>query len=115
MRVRTQTGAPPGRERIPTCFEYLAIPRSAVVRQYPTIIVKQSLVTLGHLGVIVSKYQSDLVPDLFPNLTFFHGHLECIKRVRNLYAHMFPCITPNDCRLAKREITTLAQHINSRL
>jgi hypothetical protein len=28
---------------------------------------------------------------------------------------MFPCITKDDCRLAKREIITLASHINSKL
>lgn len=73
------------------------------------------LVTLGHLEEIVKKYQSDCIPELFPTLDFFTGHLGVIKKVRNLYSHMFPCITISDCTLAKREIKTLASHINTRL
>ena len=73
------------------------------------------LVTLGHLEEIVKKYQSDCIPELFPTLDFFTGHMGVIKKVRNLYTHMFPCITKDDCTLAKREIRTLATHINTRL
>lgn len=73
------------------------------------------LITLGHLEEIVKKYKSDCIPQLFPTLEFFLGHMEVIKRVRNLYTHMFPCITKDDCSLAKREIKTLASHINTRL
>lgn len=78
-------------------------------------ILRIHLVTLGHLEEIVKQYQSDCIPDLFPTIEFFLGHMEVIKRVRNMYTHMFPCITPNDCRIAKNEITTLATHINSKL
>ncbi|MBI5879000.1 MAG: hypothetical protein HZB53_15220 [Chloroflexi bacterium] len=73
------------------------------------------LVTLGHLEEIVKKYRSDCIPQLFPTIEFFLGHMEVVKRVRNLYTHMFPCITKNDCDVAKREILTLASHINARL
>lgn len=73
------------------------------------------LVALGHLEEIVKKYQSDCIPELFPTIEFFLGHMETIKRVRNLFTHMFPCITKADCRLAKREIRTLASHINTKL
>lgn len=73
------------------------------------------LVTLGHLEEIVKKYQSDCIPELFPTLDFFTGHMGVIKKIRNLYAHMFPCITKDDCDLARREIKTLASHINTRL
>jgi len=73
------------------------------------------LVTLGHLEEIVKKYESDCIPQLFPTLVFFLGHMEVIKRVRNLYTHMFPCITYSDCRTARREITTLSEHINAKL
>lgn len=73
------------------------------------------LVTLGHLEEIVKSYQSECIPELFPNLTFFLGHMECIKRVRNIYSHMFPCLTQGDVRLARREIRTLTDHINARL
>lgn len=73
------------------------------------------LITLGQLEEIVKRYQSDCIPQLFPSVEFFLGHMEVIKRVRNLFAHMFPCISQNDCKVARREITTLAEHINSRL
>lgn len=73
------------------------------------------LITLGQLEEIVKKYQSDCIPQLFPTMEFFLGHMECIKRVRNLYAHMFPCLTDSDRKSVRREITTLAQHINTRL
>lgn len=73
------------------------------------------LVTLGHLEEIVKKYISDCVPELFPTIEFFLGHMEAIKRVRNLYSHMFPCVSRADCDLARREIRTLASHINSKL
>ena len=73
------------------------------------------LVTLGHLEEIVKRYRSDCIPQLFPTMEFFLGHMECIKRVRNLYAHMFPCLTTNDGKLVRREIQTLAEHINTKL
>ncbi len=73
------------------------------------------LVTLGHLEEIIKHYRADCIPQLFPTLEFFLGHMEAIKRVRNLYSHMFPCITNDDCKLARREIATLASHINSKL
>lgn len=73
------------------------------------------LVTLGHLEEIVKAYQSDCIPELFPTIHFFLGHMECIKRVRNLYAHMFPCLTKDDGTLVRSEIRTLAKHINTRL
>lgn len=73
------------------------------------------LVTLGHLEEIIKKYKSDCIPQLFPTLEFFLGHMEVVKRVRNLYTHMFPCITKGDSEVAKREIRTLATHINTRL
>jgi hypothetical protein len=73
------------------------------------------LITLGQLEEIVKKYRSDCIPELFPTMEFFLGHMEVIKRVRNLYSHMFPCITKEDCTLAKGEIRTLGKHINSRL
>ncbi len=73
------------------------------------------LITLGHLEEIIKKYKSDCIPQLFPTIEFFLGHMEVIKRVRNMYTHMFPCITRSDCTTARREISTLAVHINSRL
>lgn len=73
------------------------------------------LVTLGQLEEIVKKYSSECIPELFPTMEFFLGHMEIIKRVRNLYAHMFPCLTTDDYSHAEREVLTLGTHINSRL
>jgi hypothetical protein len=73
------------------------------------------LITLGQLEEIVKTYKSDCIPQLFPNIEFFVGHMELIKRVRNMYSHMFPCITKDDCQIAISEIRVLSRHINSRL
>lgn len=73
------------------------------------------LITLGQLEEIVKVYKSDCIPQLFPNIEFFVGHMELIKRVRNMYSHMFPCITRQDCQIARSEIRVLSRHINSRL
>ena len=73
------------------------------------------LVTLGHLEEIVKKYRSECIPELFPTMEFFLGHMECIKRVRNLYAHMFPCLTKDDGQTVRSEIRILARHINTKL
>jgi hypothetical protein len=73
------------------------------------------LVTLGHLEELVKVYKSDCIPQLFPTMEFFLGHMEVIKRVRNMYSHMFPCITKGDCQVAKSEIRVLSLHINSKL
>ena len=73
------------------------------------------LVTLGHLEEVVKAYKSDCIPQLFPTIEFFLGHMEVIKRVRNMYSHMFPCITKHDCQVARNEIRVLSLHINSKL
>jgi len=73
------------------------------------------LITLGQLESIVVGYKSECIPDLFPTLDFFSGHMEIIKRVRNLYAHMVPCLTPKDERVARREMLTLCEHVNAKL
>ena len=73
------------------------------------------LVTLGHLEEVVKVYKSGCIPQLFPTMEFFLGHMEVIKRVRNMYSHMFPCITESDCQVAENEVRVLALHINSKL
>jgi len=72
-------------------------------------------VTLGQLEEIVKKYQSDCIPELFPSLTYFLGHMDCIKLVRNLYAHMFPCLKDSDAGLARSEIKALCLPLNTKL
>lgn len=109
------------RTKLSTVFEYAEnqkkkldvmpwIGASSTVKVLPV-----HLITLGQLEEIVKAYRSDCIPELFPTLEFFLGHMELIKRVRNMYSHMFPCISRGDCQVARTEIRTLALHINSKL
>lgn len=107
--------------KLPNVFEYEGNQRAKMAGM-PWIgasgrvtVLPVHLVTLGHLEEIIKKYQSDCIPELFPTLEFFLGHMEVIKRVRNLYSHMFPCISKQDATVARREILTLADHLNSKL
>jgi hypothetical protein len=83
---------------------------SSVVKVLPI-----HLVTLGQLEQVVKAYHSECIPELFPTLDFFTGHMELIKRVRNMYTHTFPCISREDCEVAINEISVLARHVNSKL
>jgi hypothetical protein len=73
------------------------------------------LITLGQLEQIIVHYKSDCIPELFPTIDFFTGHMEVIKRVRNFFSHMYPCITTHDVVIAKREIMTLCDHLRSKV
>jgi hypothetical protein len=68
-------------------------------------------VTLGQLEEIVKTYKSECIPEIFPTLDFFTGHMLIIKKVRNLFAHMHPCISQKDISTAKREMHTLNEHL----
>lgn len=72
-------------------------------------------ITLGQLGQIVEYYKSECIPELFTTLDFFTGHMILIKLVRNLYTHMFPCLTSQDAKLARNEITTLCASLKSKI
>ena len=106
---------------LPKVFEYEATQKAKLATMSwlgasPRVAVLPiHLITLGHLEEIIKKYQSDCIPELFPTLTFFLGHMEVIKRVRNMYSHMFPCITLGDAKVVKSEIRTLAYHLNPKL
>ncbi|MGB2714168.1 MAG: hypothetical protein WBC51_08325 [Vicinamibacterales bacterium] len=107
--------------QLPTVFQYEASQKAKLATMSwlgastRVTVLPVHLVTLGHLEEIIKKYKSDCIPELFPTIEFFLGHMEVIKRVRNMYSHMFPCITANDAKVAKREILTLAQHLNAKL
>ena len=109
------------KEKLPRIYEYSddqKTKRSAmpwIGASSRVAVLSIHLITLGHLEEIVKKYSSDCIPELFPTMDFFLGHMEVIKRIRNLYSHMFPCVTIDDYKVAKREILTLAAHINSKL
>lgn len=69
--------------------------------------------TVGHLEQIITKYQNEFIPLVFPNLQFFTGHMVIVKRVRNALAHMAPSTTAKDIRNAKNEIDILLQHLST--
>jgi hypothetical protein len=107
--------------QLPAVFQYEANQKAKLAAMSwlgastRVVVLPVHLVTLGHLEEIIKKYRSDCIPELFPTLDFCLGHMEVIKRVRNMYSHMFPCISQNDTRVAKREILTLAAHLNAKL
>ena len=109
------------RSQLPTLHEYEAGQRAKLAAtawlgaSTRVSLLPVHLVTLGHLEEIVKKYRSDCIPELFPTLEFFLGHMEVVKRVRNMYSHMFPCISRNDARVARREILMLSEHLNSKV
>ncbi len=69
--------------------------------------------TIGHLELIITKYQMLFIPSVFPSLNFFTGHMIIVKRVRNALAHMAPSISAKDIRNAKNEIDILLQHLST--
>lgn len=73
------------------------------------------MITLGQLEEIIRHYRSDCIPELFPTIEFFIGHMEIVKRVRNLFSHMFPCISAADVDRVNREIATLSEHIDAKI
>ncbi|MFI5253147.1 MAG: hypothetical protein ACHQQQ_12045 [Bacteroidota bacterium] len=72
-------------------------------------------ITLGQIEEVIKKYKSECIPTLFPTIEFFLGHMEIIKRVRNLFSHMYPCISKHDIVVAKREIKTLCDHLATKI
>lgn len=69
--------------------------------------------TLGHLEQIITKFQNEFIPYVFPTLHFFTGHMVIAKRVRNGIAHMAPSIMARDIRNAKNEIDILLQQLST--
>ena len=109
------------KNQLPDLYDYVE-KQKAKIDQMPWIgdtsrieVLPIHLVTLGQLEEIVKKYRADCIPELFPTMEFFLGHMECVKRVRNLFAHMFPCVARKDSTLARREILTLSSHVNTKL
>lgn len=82
--------------RLPEVFKYEAGQRAKLAAMSwlgastRVVVLPVHLVTLGHLEEIIKKFESDCIPELFPTLEFFLGHMEVIKRVRNLYSQHVP-------------------------
>jgi hypothetical protein len=109
------------RVKLPNTHDYAAtivakMARMPYIGDSTSVAVKPiHLITLGQLEEILRTYKSDCIPELFPTIEFFVGHMEIIKRVRNLFSHMFPCMSSNDVARVKREIKTLSEHINEKI
>lgn len=71
--------------------------------------------TLGHLSDIVKKYKETFIPEVFPNLHVFLGHIEYIIKIRNCCCHMHPNIDKEYIKLLKAETLVLSNIINSKI
>lgn len=72
-------------------------------------------ITLGHLSEIVKKYKETFIPEVFPNLHVFLGHIEYIIKIRNCCCHMHPNIDKEYIKLLKAETLILSNIINSNI
>lgn len=72
-------------------------------------------VTIGHLSEIVKKYKETFIPEVFPNLHFFLGHIEYIIKIRNCCCHMHPNIDKEYIKILEAETLILSKIINSKI
>ncbi|TXJ45750.1 hypothetical protein EPJ70_05045 [Brachyspira aalborgi] len=72
-------------------------------------------ITIGHLSEIVKKYKETFIPEVFPNLHFFLGHIEYIIKIRNCCCHMHPNIDKEYIKTLKAETLILSKIINSKI
>ena len=72
-------------------------------------------VTIGHLSEIVKKYKEIFIPEVFPNLHFFLGHIEYIIKIRNCCCHMHPNIDKEYIKILEAETLILSKIINSKI
>lgn len=72
-------------------------------------------VTIGHLSEIVKKYKETFIPEVFPNLHVFLGHIEYIIKIRNCCCHMHPNIDKEYIKILEAETLILSKIINSKI
>lgn len=72
-------------------------------------------ITIGHLSEIVKKYKETFIPEVFPNLHVFLGHIEYIIKIRNCCCHMHPDIDKEYIKILEAESLILSKIINSKL
>lgn len=72
-------------------------------------------ITIGHLSEIVKKYKETFIPEVFPNLHFFLGHIEYIIKIRNCCCHMHPNIDKEYIKILDAETLILSKMINSKI
>ena len=72
-------------------------------------------ITIGHLSEIVKKYKEIFIPEVFPNLHVFLGHIEYIIKIRNCCCHMHPNIDKEYIKILEAETLILSKIINSKI
>lgn len=72
-------------------------------------------ITIGHLSEIVKKYKETFIPEVFPNLHVFLGHIEYIIKIRNCCCHMHPNIDKEYIKILEAETLILSKMINSKI
>ena len=72
-------------------------------------------ITMGHLSEIVKKYKETFIPEVFPNLHVFLGHIEYIIKIRNCCCHMHPNIDKEYIKILEAETLILSKIINSKI
>ena len=72
-------------------------------------------ITIGHLSEIVKKYKETFIPEVFPNLHVFLGHIEYIIKIRNCCCHMHPNIDKEYIKILDAETLILSKIINSKI
>ena len=72
-------------------------------------------ITIGHLSEIVKKYKETFIPEVFPNLHVFLGHIEYIIKIRNCCCHMHPNIDKEYIKILDAETLILSKMINSKI
>ena len=72
-------------------------------------------ITIGHLSEIVKKYKETFIPEVFPNLHVFLGHIEYIIKIRNYCCHMHPNIDKEYIKILEAETLILSKIINFKI
>ena len=72
-------------------------------------------ITIEHLSEIVKKYKETFIPEVFPNLHVFLGHIEYIIKIRNCCCHMHPNIDKEYIKILEAETLILSKIINSKI
>ena len=72
-------------------------------------------ITIEHLSEIVKKYKETFIPEVFPNLHVFLGHIEYIIKIRNCCCHMHPNIDKEYIKILEAETLILSKIINFKI
>lgn len=101
---------------IPDIFKYAEEhKKQSFINKIDKSIRNIHFITIGHLSEIVKKYKETFIPEVFPNLHVFLGHIEYIIKIRNCCCHMHPNIDKEYIKILKAETLILSKMINSKI